>query len=218
MMVFAAFQSRLEALDAGVEPPAPAPDTPRVVDAADEAAQATIMMQKRLAALQKEVDRMKAEKAELAAAPPDMNLDAGFDAVFLEASLDEVPTIEASQWSEAELSKLGSMYSLLQTWQAQGGNTPFAFADLGKHSQAGAETQQLVQQILGPTWENFFPSTPASSDILPRQVVVFLVHGLEQLRASYLYVADAKATSAAALAELRDCRKRRRTVGGDHRA
>ena len=110
------------------------------------------------------------------------------DAVCEAASVEQLPEYSPSD-DESQLELLtacGHLHVLLQLW-SQGGCQPVSFGELRTHCLAGAQTCQLVKNILGAQlWDGWFHMVgdePADEQPVPRQALTFVSHGLNKLKA-----------------------------------
>ena len=90
-------------------------------------------------------------------------------------------------------------------------------AELAAHSYAKDATQALLRKLLGPQlWKGWFEQEDmviADGAVLPRQLMTFLYHALQQLKDHYLAVEETRIAASKSYAQLLEATsKKRRTI------
>ena len=89
-------------------------------------------------------------------------------------------------------------------------------AELSAHSFAKDATQGLLRKLLGPQlWEGWFGQKDIVIDdasVLPRQLMAFLYHALQQLKEHYLAVEETKAAASKSYALLLEATSKNRRM------
>ena len=102
------------------------------------------------------------------------------------------------------------MHGLLSAWSSHGAQTPFTLAALQAHVPASDNIIPLAQVVLGPKWAGIL-NFGDSATILPRQAVMHLFYGLDQLREQYEASQEGRAHYEAEYQQLAQRHKRARS-------
>ena len=137
--------------------------------------------------------------------------------VFAEADFGMIPSdISPKAGGEKAFWKIcGHLYQLLERWQ-YGGAIPVTMAELAAHSYAKDATQGLLRKLLGPQlWKGWFGQEDiviSDMSVLPRQLMAFLYHSLQQLKEHYLAVEDTKIAASQSYALLLEATSKKRRM------
>jgi len=81
---------------------------------------------------------------------------------------------------------LGAMYRALQRWMMSGANYPFDWTDFKPVIGEELKASDIAKELLGRAWHKWYKGgTPAETDIIPKQVVLLVLHRLGQIKSVF---------------------------------
>ena len=81
--------------------------------------------------------------------------------------------------------KQGQLYQVLLNWSSNGANSAFTFQDLIDHTALNEDAPAMVRTALGSKWSLWFIANPPATTVVPRQVALLLLAGLERMKIQY---------------------------------